>query len=229
MRVAIRTFVASLATTVMVAACGHHRIAPTPASTSAPPPAPIALSQSNLGFTVLAEVDNARQALELHDAIAADNDLTQARAFATEMIDHHRQSPAVLTSFAVRVRLISAQALVMVGNLSGADAELNALRDEVPPHLLPQDLPLLRAAASLALAWDAVITGGTPRLRTQLLCAQGTLDAYQGPGHSEAARDLASTLHRALATPTGLRTVLPYQLSLWLGQITAWAGSNRWQ
>jgi hypothetical protein len=229
MRVAIRTFVAALATTVMLAACGRHRMAPVPASASAPPPAPVALSQSNLGFTVLAEVDNARQAVELRDAIAADNDLAQALAFATQMIDHHRQSPAVLTSFAVRVRLISAQALVTDGNLSGADAELKAVRDEVPPHLLPQDLPLLRAAASLVLARDAVITGGTPRLRTQLLCAQGALDAYDGPGHTEAARDLASTLHRALANPTVLRTVLPYQLSLWLGRITAWAGSNRWQ
>jgi predicted small lipoprotein YifL len=229
MRVAIRTSVAALVITVTLAACGRHGMAPAPASTSTPPPPPVALSQSNLGFTVLAEVDNAQQAIELRDAIAADNDLGQALAFATEMIDHRRQSPAVLTSFAVRVRLMSAKALLTDGNLSGADAELNGVRDQVPRRLLPQDLPLLRAAASLVLARGAVITGGTPRLRTQLQCAQDALDAYDAAGHLEAARDLASTLHRALANPTVLRTLLPYQLSQWLGKVTVLAGTNRWQ
>jgi hypothetical protein len=233
MRVATRTLVAALATAVMLAACGRHRTAPAPASTGAAPPEqelePVALSQRNLGFTVLAEVDNAREAIELRDAIAAGNDVSRALAFAREMIDHRRQSPAILTSFAVRVRLISAQALLTSGNLSGTDAQLNAVRDEVPRLLLPRALPLLRAAASLALARDAVFTGGTPRLRTQLQCAQSALGAYRGAGHIEDARDLASTLERTLANPAALGTLLPYQLSLWLGKVTAWAGSNRWQ
>lgn len=229
MRVAVRTLVAALASTVMLAACGRHRMAPAPASTNAAPPGPVALSQRNLGYTVLAEVDNARQAIESRDAIAASNDVGQALAFAREMIDHRRQSPAILTSFAVRVRLFSAQALLTSGSLSGADAELNAVQGQVPRRLLPQDLPLLRAAASLVLARDAVVTGGTPRLRTQLRCAQAALDAYSGPGHIADARDLASTLDRALANPAVLSTLLPYQLGLWLSKVTAWAGSNRWQ
>jgi hypothetical protein len=250
LRVDLRASVLAFAASSLLAACARHPnpTPPLPAPTVPTPAAPVALSQRDLGASMLAAVDNARQAIALHDAIAAGNDVGQARGFARQMIDAgptvlassppRPQSPSSaralavpltpwLRSFAVRVRLISAQALLNQGNLAGADAQLSTVQALVPRSLLPQDLPLLRAAASLVLARRAA-SMGLPQLRTQLLSAVAALRAYAGPAHGEAAMALASMLGQVLSNPTRLQTLLPYQVSLWLARITEWAGSDRW-
>ncbi|MGH7121547.1 MAG: hypothetical protein ACREFP_21575 [Acetobacteraceae bacterium] len=248
MCVAFRTSVLTFAATVLLAACARHPSEPVSALASPTSAPPAALSQRDPGASMLAAIDNAQEAITLHDAIAAGNDVGQALAFAQQMIDQisailpseppsDRSSSsggngagrltALLRSFAVRVKLTSAQALLTIGNLAGADAELSAVQSQVPSRLLPQDLSLLRAAASLDLAGEDASLG-IPQLRTQLLCTQVALRAYRGPGHIEDAMALASTLDHALANPPVLRALLPYQLSLWLSSVTEWAGSARW-
>ncbi|MGH8143716.1 MAG: hypothetical protein ACREU2_14510 [Steroidobacteraceae bacterium] len=215
---------------------------------SPPPAAPVALSQRDLGASTLAAIDNAREAIGLHDAVAAGNDLSQALGFAQQMSAHYSphlpaqatndsdrppgdngsgQPAALLSSYEVRVRLLSAQALLAEGDTAGTDAELSALQHRVPNRLIPRNLSLLRAAASLDLARDAA-SAGIPQVRTQLLCAQAALRAYDGPGHTKDAMALASTLGQALSNPTALSVLLPYQVSVWLGRVIEWTGSTRW-
>lgn len=243
-----RTSAVACAAIVLLAACARYPSASVPALAAPALAPPVALSQRDLGASVLAAIDNAQEAIALRDAIAAGNDVGQALAFARQLIDQvptifppeppsnqgrsfERNSAGRLTAllrpFAIRVRLISAQALLTNGNLAGADAELSAIQKTVPSRLYPQDLSLLRAAASLDLARkDASM--GIPQLRTQLLCVQVALRAYDGPRHDEDAMALASTLERALSNPIVLRALLPYQLSLWLADVTELAGSVRW-
>ena len=237
--------------TVLVSGCHPSPSTSTAALPLPEPTGPVALSQVDLGASILAGVENALQAISLHDRIAAANDVGQALAFATQLPDQpSRLLPAEpitpapappsdaagipdarpqarMTAFGAQVRLTSASAEIGSGNLQAAAADLHAIENGVPARLLPADLPLLRAAASLDLARDAAASGRTPELRTQLRCARLALDADAG-GQVAAARALAVSIARTLGQPQRLATILPYQLSLWVGQVAEWAGSDRW-
>jgi hypothetical protein len=148
----------------------------------------VPLSQLDLGASLLAAVDNARFAISRRDPVAAANDINEALSFARRLperpsklllsepraIDRHRSSGvgptpipyAHLTDFGALVKLTSSQAELGNGNLEGADAELRAIRNGIPQSLIPTDLPLLRAAASLELARSAASQGRTSDLNT---------------------------------------------------------------
>jgi hypothetical protein len=137
-----------------------------------------------------------------------------------------RSLTALLTSFATRAKLISAQTLLTTGHVADADAIIIALQNGVPPSLIPPNMPLVEAAASLEMAKQATAFG-TPQLRTQLLCAQTALHSYRGPAKLTETMALASTLDRTLANRTQLRTLLPDQVSIWLGTMAQWTNSER--
>ena len=192
-------------------------------------------AQPNLGASILASIDDARRAIAFRDPIAADNDISQALESARQAIDQvlpgrvagsdAQALTALLRSFSARVRLVSTQALLTSGDVAQADAILMALQNRVPPRLVPQNLPLVEAAASLDRAKQAAALG-IPQLRTQLSCAQAALRSYHGPADVEETMALASTLSRALADPTQLRTLLPYQVSIWLGSVAQWRSQS---
>ena len=228
--------------------CVRQSAAPAAPAAVTAPASPVGLAQSDLGASMLAAIENARAAIALHDAVAADIDVVQALGFADQAINRvsailppqdmsaagrstaradARSLTAVLGTFPVRVRLSSVQTLLTAGDLADADHLLGVLEREVPDGLIPQDLSLLQAGASLDRARQAASLG-TTQLRTQLLCARAALLAYRGPEHVEDARALASTLDAVLADPTRLRTLLPYQVSPWLGVLAGWAGRDRW-
>lgn len=240
-------WVLALTCSALLPGCARQSSAPVPAALTAPA-TPAGPAQSDLGASMLAAIDNARAAIALHDAVAADNDVAQALGLANQAINQvsailppqamsaasrstahtdARSLTAVLGTFSVRVDLSSVQTLLTAGDISDADSALSALERKVPADLIPQDLPLLRAEASLDRALEAASLG-TLQLRTQLLCARAALLAYRGPAHVEDARALASKLDGVLADPARLRTLLPYQVSVWLGTLAGWAGRDRW-
>jgi hypothetical protein len=204
----------------------------------------------DLGASLLAAVDNARLALVLRDPIAASNDVGQALSFARQLpnrpsnlirseptsIDHDRTSGAKgtdiyhdpLTAFRALAELTSAQAELDNSNLEAADADLHDIQDGIRQGLIPNDLPLLRAAASLDLARSAASEGRTSDFKTQLLSAQFALRTYAGPGHVAEAKALAATIGQSLAQARTLDMILPDQLSLWLGKVVEWDGTDRW-
>jgi hypothetical protein len=197
---------------------------------------------------LLAEVENARLAIAVRDPDAASNDVAQALSFANQLPDRPsklmrserassdrdrtsepnatRLSHAPLTDFGAQVELNSAQ-VELTGNLEAADAHLRNIQNRIPQGLIPRDLPLLRAAASLELARFDASAGQTASLRTQLLSAQSALRSYTGPGHVAEAKALAATIDQALSKRT-LDTMLTYQPSSWLTQVVEWAGTDRW-
>jgi hypothetical protein len=137
-----------------------------------------------------------------------------------------RLSHAPLTDFRAQVELTSAQ-VELTGNLEAADAHLRNIENGIPQGLIPRDLPLLRAAASLELARFDASAGQTANLRTQLLSAQNALRSYAGPADVEEAKALAATIEQALKKRT-LNTMLTYEPSSWLTQVVEWTGTDRW-
>ena len=244
----IKTWALICAQGVLLSGCHRSPVGQAPL-TGAPPVAAVALSQVDLGASLLAEVDNARFAIELRDLVAAANDVGHALAFARQLPDRssklllsepltiepaHPSSVsgaavlhARLTAFAALVKLGSAQA-ELESNLEAADADLHAIQMGIPEGLIPSDLPLLRAAASLDAARSAVAEGRIPQLRTQLLTAQLALSVYAGPGHVAEAKEMAATIGKRLTQANNLGTIPSDQASLWLGKVVEWAGSDRW-
>jgi hypothetical protein len=201
-----------------------------------------------VGDSLLAEVDNARLAIELRDRVAAANDVGQALAFARQLTNQSSKlllsEPLIIepgkssvsgtaviharmTAFGALVKLGSAQA-ELDSNLEAADADLHAIQWGIPGQLIPRNLPLLRAAASLDMARSAVSMGRTLALRTQLLTAQLALSAYAEPGHLAEAKALAADIGHTLSQASTLGTLPPNQVSLWLGKVVEWEGSDRW-
>lgn len=183
----------------------------------------------DVGSSILASIDNARRAIALRDPIAAANDISHDLDLAQKATGQAQPVPegragsltALLQSFPVQVKLLSAQALLTSGNVAGADSILMSIQSLVPPRLMPRNLPLDEAMTSLDRATEAAALG-MPQLRTQLLCAQAALHSYRGPAHAAEAMALASTLDAALANPTQLRTLLPDQVSIWRSNVGQW-------
>ena len=149
---------------------GCHRDVPgqAPRVIGAPPIADRLLSQVGVGDSLLAEVDNARLAIELRDRVAAYNDVSEALDFARQLtnrpsklllsgalpsepgnpsgVSHMAVSPIRMTAFDALVKLGSARA-ELENNLETADADLHAIQIGIPGQLIPSDLQLLRAAA----------------------------------------------------------------------------------
>lgn len=205
---------------------------PLPLHAQNQPLSALPLSQRDFGASILALVDNARFAISRHDAVAAQNDMRQAQVFARQLPDRPTGQSLIakspITDFGLAVKLESAQADLGTLNFAKADADLKALQKGIPRSAIPKDLSLLSAAASLDYAHNAVATGRTTELLTQLLNAQRALDRYAASTHSEAARELSARVQR-LAThisppPDGLAN----QLSEWADQVCRWAGSERW-
>ena len=189
-------------------------------------------------------------AIELRDPVAAANDVGQALAFARQLpnwisklllseppiiepanpssVSGAAVSHTRMTAFDSQVKLVSAQAELDNNNLQAADADLNAIHTGIPEQLIPSDLPLLSAAASLEKARTAVPEGRILELRTQLLTAQLALSAYAGPRHVAESKAMAAAIAQTLRQGSTLGTIRPYQINLWLGKIVAWAGSDRW-
>jgi hypothetical protein len=189
-------------------------------------------------------------AIELRDPVAAANDVGQALAFARRLPDRPSKlllsephiiepgnpssasgtavSHARMTAFDAQVKLVSAQAELDGNNLQAADTDLHAVQTGVPSQLIAGDLALLRAAASLEMARNAVPEGRIPELRTQLLTAQLALSGYAGPGHIAESKAMATAIGQTLGQGSALDTIRPYQVSLWLGKVVAWSGTDRW-
>ena len=188
-----------------------------------------------------------RVAIELRDPVAAANDVGQALAFARRLPDRPSKlllsephiiepgnpssasgtavSHARMTAFDAQVKLVSAQAELDGNNLQAADTDLHAVQTGVPSQLIAGDLALLRAAASLEMARNAVPEGRIPELRTQLLTAQLALSGYAGPGHIAESKAMATAIGQTLGQGSALDTIRPYQVSLWLGKVVAWSGT----
>jgi hypothetical protein len=235
---------------VLLACCSCSPISQGPPLASAPPLGGAPLSQVDLGASILAEVGNARFAVSLRDPIAAGNDVDQAVSLARQLPDRPSNllpsepapiepdrpsgvsgtgiSYARLTVFGAMVKLTSAQAELDGSNLEEADADLAAIQNGIPKELIPNDLPLLRAAASLDLARSAASEGRTSDLRTQLLSAQLALSTYAGPSKVAEAKALAAIIGQSLKQAGALNTMQPYQLSLWLGRVVTLSGAARW-
>lgn len=226
----------------LLVGCTQHSIRAVSQSSSGTE-TPTELSQRDIGARVLASIDDARRAMGLGDPIAASNDVSEALSSAREAIDqfvplpitgsagslaadHAASLTKLLGSFPVRVRLVAAQTFLTKGDIPDADAILRALQNRVPPRLIPQNMPLLEAAASLERAKLAA-GFGTPQLRTQLSCAEAALHSYQGPARLAKVRALASTLDRALANPKQLHILLPDQVSIWQDAVAQWTKSER--
>lgn len=175
---------------------------------------------------MLAAVRDAREAIALHDPIAADNDISQALDLTPQTVGAAQSLATLLGSFPVRVHLVSAQALLTQGRVADADTLLMEIQSRVPGRLMPHDLPLLAAADSLERARVAASLG-TPQLRTQLLCAVAALRDYRGTAYAQETMALASALDRALAHPTQLRTLLPAQVGIWLATVMQLTGTDR--
>jgi hypothetical protein len=206
-----------------------------------PEPPRASLTALDNGADLLADVDDARAAIADRDAMAADNDVIQAGAFAIGLPDlastPHRSeanaanpaaaqpSPAAttaLTAFEAEVVLTTAQSRLERGDLAGADAALAAIQPRAPTHLAPVDMPLLRADQSLRLARLAIASQYPAELRTQLTIAETSLDAYRGAPHAADARDLAGTIDRLLKQPDSLRRLQADQLGSWSGRVDDW-------
>jgi hypothetical protein len=142
---------------VLLAGCYRSPEAPeaqAPWLAVAPPIAPVSLSEVDLGNSLLAEVDNARLAIELRDPVAAANDVGQALAFARQLpnrisklllseppiiepanpasVSGAAVSHARMTAFDAQVKLVSAQAELDGNNLQAADADLHAIQTGIP-------------------------------------------------------------------------------------------------
>jgi len=190
------------------------------------PTQPVAsLAARDAGADILADVDNARAAIADNDAMAADNDVIQASAFAIGLPNlastPHQGAPA-LTAFEAEVALTTAQSRLERGDLAGADAVLAAVQQRVPTRLAPVDAPLLRADQSLGLARLAIASQHPADLRTQLTIAETSLDAYRGAPHAADAKTLAGTIDRLLKQPDSLQRLQADQLAAWSGRVGDW-------
>lgn len=227
-----------LAAIAPLSGCQRNTDARTAQLASAPAVGGVPLSRVDLGDSLLAEVNNARYAIVLRDPISAANDVRQALNLARELPDHPshliRSEPTgalghePLTVFRALAKLTSAQAELDNSNLKAADADLRDIQDAIPPGLIPNDLLLLRAAASLDLAMSAASEVRITDLKTQLLSAQLALETYPDAAHAAEARALAATIRQRLTNANSRDTLLPAQVSLWLGTVVEWGGADRW-
>jgi hypothetical protein len=198
------------------------------------------LAATDLGVSMLADVDNARAAIAAHDAMAAANDVNQAIDYAVRLpdvnsalypndaIQPNRQAgktgaaALALTSFDTEVVLTTAQSAIEAGDLADADTDLAAIQQRTPPRLVPADLPLLRADESLDLARIAVESEHPAELATQLSIAETALGAYQGGAHAGDAHALATAIQIALKRPGALDHLQPDQLDVWSKRVDGW-------
>jgi hypothetical protein len=228
-----------LAAAALLASCG--RVPDRPGARVDPELPLTSLAAQDNGADMLADVDNARAAIADEDAMAADNDVIQASAFAVSLPDRgstpHRNaatapnpgdaraSPlaaAALTAFEAEVMLTTAQSRLERGELAGADAALSAIQQRAPKQLVASDMPLLRADQSLGLARIAIAGEYPAELRTQLTVAETSLDAYRGAPHAADARALAAAIDQLLQQPGALQHLQPDQLTAWSGQVDGW-------
>jgi hypothetical protein len=213
-----------LAAAALLAGCGRPPGRP---GAQVLPTQPVAsLAALDNGADILVDVDNAGAAIADNDAMAADNDVIQAGAFAIGLPDlasTPRQGEATaLTAFEAEVALTTAQSKLERGDLAGADAVLAAIQQRAPTHLAAVDMPLLRADQSLGLARLAIASEYPAQLRTQLTIAETSLDAYQGGPHAADAKTLAGTIDRLLKQPDSLRRLQADQLAAWSGRVDDW-------
>lgn len=198
------------------------------------------LVASDVGASMLADVDNARAAIAAHDSMAAANDLDQAIGYATRLPDVNSAlysndaidpgpragritaAPAALTSFGTVVELTSAQSAVEAGDLAKGDKDLAIIERRTPARLIPADLPLLRADESLGLARVAIESEHPRELAIQLGIAEAALGAYHGASYAADARALAVAIRTALKQPGALDHLQTEQLDLWSKRVDGW-------
>ena len=226
---ALRAWVVAIVASGMPVGCTRHSNGAVPVPAINAKTGSAVPSGSGVGSSILALIDDARQAIAFRDPIAAYNDISPALALAQKARGQGQpvslaEGAALTTlmgSFPVRVKLLSAQTLLTSNDVAGADSILMSIQRLVAPRLIPQNLPLEEAVTSLDRARVAAQLG-TAQLRTQLLCAQAALRSYHGAAHAAEAMALASALDGALATPAQLRTLLPDQVSIWRDRVAQW-------
>jgi len=186
------------------------------------------------GGAMLAGVDNARGAIARGDALAANNDLAQALAYAVQLPGASSrlfpdQAPTragatslMLPRFTAQVRLQSADTDLQSGDLKDADADLAAIQAGVPARLVPSNLPLIEAAQSLTLAKAAVGSNRPSDLTLQLNTARAALASDTRGPHSADAKALAAEIGRELDAAGGAAQIQTGQLTLWATKVNGW-------
>jgi hypothetical protein len=190
--------------------------------------APPSLAALDSSASLLADVDNARDAIAEADGTAAANDLIQASTFAVSLPERapspsaSHTAPTGLSAFEAEVMLTTAQSRLGSGDLAGADAGLAIVQQRASPRVASVDMPLLRADQSLSLARIAVEGQHPAELKTQLQTAETSLDAYRGRPHAADATALAGKIDRTLKQPGALEHLQPDRLDAWSGRVDGW-------
>lgn len=187
------------------------------------------------GAAMLADVENARQAIARHALLAAANDLNRglgeadqlagaaSSVFPEDAPKSARNAPTKrMSRFAAQVRLLSADAELENGDVVDADGNLAAIATGVPASVLPATFPLLRAEESLDVAEGAVAADQASELPVQLAIAQSALEGYAGSAHRADAATLTSEIGRALAEPDATNRIPPDQLADWATRVSGW-------
>jgi len=211
-------------------ATGCHRARP---PTKAPQPAAVAGVDD--GAAMLADVENARQAIARHALLAAANDVNRGLEEAFQLAGAASSvfpedtpkpdgaaAPNRMSRFAAHVRLLSAKTELTNGNVAHADRDLAAIETGIPASALPATFPLLRAEESLAVAKTAVDANQASELPVQLAIAQQALQGYAGTSHLAAARALAAEIGQALAQPDATSRIPPARLAEWATRVSGW-------
>jgi hypothetical protein len=195
---------------VLLAGCNHAAARYRARMTNARAAESASPGQSDSGALLLAGAENARFAIARGDQVAAANDVAQALSesqflavepsgvIASEVGD----AAGRMGPFQAQVRLLSAQADLLNGDLAKADATLSTIERGVPAGSIPIDLALVRARESLDLAVGAASTGRPSDVTTHLMSAEAALNAYAGQPHAAEARALAAAIDQDL-TPAG--------------------------
>jgi hypothetical protein len=229
---------AGLCAATALAAC--HRAQPATATHEQIP----AFRSFDVGAGMLADVDNARQAIASGERLAAVNDLDrglncadQLAGDASTLFPDNASSarrggaavhaatapaPARLSRFAAEVRMQSADAAMDRGDVADADKQLEAIQASVPAQSLPASWPLMRAQESLDVAAVAPSGDQPSALPTELKIAQAELAQYKGGVHRADANALAGEIDRAMARPGGAASIAPDRLSSWASKVGGW-------
>jgi hypothetical protein len=202
-------------TVVLLSSCERRPESQGVQISAGPPASPSAQGSLGLG-PVLAAVHNARFAIAQQDLIAAANDIRQARSFAANL------PSGASAGGGVGVKLITAHAELLNGDIKDADVELASVQNGISSQLIPRDLPLLSANQSLALAKIDLTSGLRADLRTQLITAQLALTAYSGRNQQVGAKALAKLIGETLTSPGALERLQPGEVGLWAGEVDGW-------
>ena len=187
------------------------------------------------GAAMLADAENARQAIARHALLAAANDLNrglgeadQLAGAASSVFPEDAPKPARnastkrMSRFSAQVRLLSADTELENGDVADADRDLAEIEAGVPASVLPATFPLLRAEESLDVAEGAVAANQASGLPVQLAIAQQALRTYAGNPHRADASALAAEIGRALAEPDATDRIPPDQLADWATRVSGW-------